>query len=114
MSINIFFIFGRCFFTEKVCNTPTLKRENKFNSSCEEKENNGIAWFYDDETSEITTPKITEVKNSRMIQGFRTFVDKQSQEKVKQGNKGGSILLEALQRVSAGKIKGGCCDFLMT
>lgn len=89
-----------------MCNKNVLKGENTFVSSCEEKENNGIAGFYNDETSEITTPKITNVKSSRMVQGFRTFVDKQSHEKLKHGNTGETKLVEALQRLSAGKQKG--------
>jgi len=70
----------------------------KYNSSCERKENNGIAGFYSDETYEVEIKTANELKNSSPYKAYRSLIRKSV---VPKRVKGEGRLVEALRRLTS-------------
>ena len=77
--------------------------QKKYNSSCEEKENNGIAGFYSDETYEEESKTPNEYKKSRPYQSYRSLIRKSVTPKRVTGE---GRLVEALRRLTSKNKKG--------
>ena len=93
------FSFLYHFISAKICQDEP----KKYNSSCEQKENNGIAGFYSDETYEEESKTPNEYKNSRPYNAYRSLIRKSvSPKRVK----GEGRLVEALKRLTSKNKKG--------
>ena len=75
----------------------------KYNSSCERKENNGIAGFYSDETYEEENKNPNELKISSPYKAYRSLIRKSVKPK---RVKGEGRLVEALRRLTSKNKKG--------